>query len=110
MRLIIEQGKRYAINTAHITLLGTKDKEILVETMFEERKGSVGYYSSQENCEFAFKDLIRRLSEDHKVIEVMTDEQAQAEIKRRKGGKGGRVRDLHKAVEKKGKKEWISED
>lgn len=85
MRLIIEQDKRYAINTAHITLLGTKDKKILVETMFEERNYSVGYYSSKETRDFAFKDLIRRLSEDHKVIEVMTDKQAKAEIKRRKG-------------------------
>lgn len=82
MRLLKTQRGIY-INTAYIIDIYTSGRTIIVMEP-ENFEAYVGEYESQEALEFAFSDLIRRLTEDHKLIEIMTEEQAQAELERRK--------------------------
>lgn len=71
-------------NTESILAIYTFENTIYVDCV-DQDEIKIGDYTTPENMWFALADLIRRLTEDHRLIRVMTDEEAAEELKRRSG-------------------------
>lgn len=54
------------------------DKGFIVVGIYKDSK-----YTAEEKRDIALAELVRRLTNDHENIEVLTDEQAEEELKRR---------------------------
>ena len=83
MRLIRTKPGGIYVSTNHVVDLYTTASRIVITETNDQEVYSPGY-RSKKTLEFAFNDLIRRLTEDHKLIEILTEEQAQAEIEKRR--------------------------
>lgn len=84
MRLIKTKPGGIYVNADHIIDIGTTGDRTISITLSDSTELYAQDYQTKEACEFAFNDLIRRLTEDHKLIELMTEEQAQEEIEKRR--------------------------
>lgn len=81
MRLIkIEEG--CYVSAESILAVYTSGNMIFADDINQDEI-KLGEYTTAENMRFALADLIRRLTEDHKLIEIMTNEQAAEELRRR---------------------------
>lgn len=90
MRLLRVQFEEslYAFNVSHIkqVYISKEGYSIyIVQNDFKNTTYILNTYKTKEICQFAFDDLLRRLSEDHKQIDIMSNEQALKDLLKREG-------------------------